>query len=323
MSKAVLRIAKIKTMGAVAATGKHNSRERDTPNADASKTPDNFRLDMYPEKNTLDAVQNLLPEKVRKNAVYAVEVVMSASPEFFEKMDRRDIGIWASRCKDWVAAEFGGGQNVANFTVHLDEQTPHIHAVVVPLKEGKLNCRHYLGGTRDVLSKFQDRFAEELKKQYPDIERGEKGSVAEHQEVKTYYERLKSGPEKRPVLEKGVLGNYTKESVDALVRWADSTATPFARATVQARAEKDRAEAEAQRAKQEAMQATESLKAEQARRLVAEKKLMGWDDIEREYEKLKGKSFKETIQAVLKDPVAIAAMKEREAKSSPGRSYGD
>ena len=37
----VLRIQKLKTWGAVAGSGKHNQRERDTPNADTSKLSEN------------------------------------------------------------------------------------------------------------------------------------------------------------------------------------------------------------------------------------------------------------------------------------------
>ncbi len=41
---AVLRIAKLKTMGEIGALGKHNERRRDTPNADAGRIQENVRL---------------------------------------------------------------------------------------------------------------------------------------------------------------------------------------------------------------------------------------------------------------------------------------
>ena len=55
-------------------------QERETPNADASRTPDN---DHWAAKSTDEAMgrlRELLPEKRRKDAVLAVEYVLTASP---------------------------------------------------------------------------------------------------------------------------------------------------------------------------------------------------------------------------------------------------
>lgn len=328
MSKCVLRIAKMKTMGAVAAAGKHNSRERDTPNADPEKTPDNFRLDNYREKDALEAVQKLMPEKVRKNGVLAVEVVMSASPDFFQGMDRRDITGWASKCRDWVAEEFGGGQNVANFTVHLDEQTPHIHAIVVPLKNGKLNCRHYLGGTRDVLSKFQDRFAETLQKNYPTLERGEKGSVAEHTTVKEFYEGIqkaefRNGPTITPI-KIGPVEVYKKKEVDEYRAWVLDHILPKAQEAHRLSKEAEKARAEKEAAEKKALDMEMGKRRAEALTESYQRELRNWERMESEYEKLKGVPFKETLEKTLSDPANIAAMHARlAAEKEKGRGYGD
>ena len=44
MSFAILRVEKIKTQGVIASIGKHNERERETPNADYNITPENKTL---------------------------------------------------------------------------------------------------------------------------------------------------------------------------------------------------------------------------------------------------------------------------------------
>jgi hypothetical protein len=44
-----------------------------------------------------------------------------------------------------VEAEFGVG-NVVSIDVHLDESTPHVHCVVTPIFQGKLQAKHWLDG---------------------------------------------------------------------------------------------------------------------------------------------------------------------------------
>jgi hypothetical protein len=50
---------------------------------------------------------------------------------------------WAARRA--VELQFGE-DNIVNFALHLDESTPHVHAVVTPIYEGKLNAKHWTGG---------------------------------------------------------------------------------------------------------------------------------------------------------------------------------
>ena len=52
------------------------------------------------------------------------------------------------------------------YAVHHDEGTPHIHLVVVPLKDGKLNARHFIGGHRDRMKELQDDFYEKVGKKF-------------------------------------------------------------------------------------------------------------------------------------------------------------
>lgn len=41
----------------------------------------------------------------------------------------------------WVEATFGK-ENVIGLHLHLDESTPHVHAVVTPIKDNKLQAKH-------------------------------------------------------------------------------------------------------------------------------------------------------------------------------------
>lgn len=69
-----------------------------------------------------------------------VQLVLSASPSFF-RTDGRGAGQWdESRLKAWKAATMAWlreeyGEDLAHAALHLDEDTPHIHALVVPTYE--------------------------------------------------------------------------------------------------------------------------------------------------------------------------------------------
>lgn len=80
---AIIRHAKLHTVGNLTASGEHTFRERDTPNADPEMTKHNSH---YLAQNTAELVENVkskLPEKVRKNGVICLEYLVTASPEFF------------------------------------------------------------------------------------------------------------------------------------------------------------------------------------------------------------------------------------------------
>jgi len=112
---------------------------------------------------------------------------------------------------NWLTETYGRA-NIVNFTVHHDELTPHIHAVITPIdSKGKLNCRDFLGG-RDKLSTMQTTFAKKV--EHLGLKRGIEGSKAIHQDVKRFYEIIQQAkPEFLPETkievkspEKGMLG---------------------------------------------------------------------------------------------------------------------
>lgn len=86
--------------------------------------------------------------------------------------------------------QFSGSiiDNVIATTIHRDESTPHMIAYVVPLVEGKLNAKHFLGG-REKLSDMQTDFAKSVGEPLG-LVRGLEGSKAEHQTIKKYYTNI-------------------------------------------------------------------------------------------------------------------------------------
>lgn len=55
----------------------------------------------------------------------------------------------------FLAAEFGA-ENVVSLELHMDESSAHFHAVVTPIKDGKLNAKHWMDGPAR-LSKLYER----------------------------------------------------------------------------------------------------------------------------------------------------------------------
>lgn len=186
---AIMRLAKVKTLGHVAGLGKHIERERETPNADPERTHLNERLAGTGDWHADVQARLQVAPTIRKNAVLSIEMMLGASPEWFnagtaaEQDRRRDA--WRDLSMAWLRDTFGE-QNVVAAVLHRDESTPHIQALIVPIDErGRLNARHFIGGDRRVLAELQDSYAEGVSAL--GLERGIRGSVATHQEVKQWY----------------------------------------------------------------------------------------------------------------------------------------
>ena len=132
-------------------------------------------------------IERIGDQPIRKNAVLGVEMFMGFSPGMSEHLDIHD---WARQQIAWVEKTFGR-DSLIKAVLHLDEETPHIHAIIVPFcgqtKTGipKLNCRGLIGdrgskkaGRIGQLEKLQDSYADH-NKQFG-LERGLRHSATEH-----------------------------------------------------------------------------------------------------------------------------------------------
>jgi len=181
---AVLRVAKLKTMGEIGALGKYNERTRDTPNADAGRLGENVRL--VGSGDWMADAQRRLDDAplIRSDAVLGIEHVMTASREFYARLDD-----WTERSMAWLRERYGEA-NIVAAVLHKDEQTPHIQALVVPISDaGRLSAYTYTGG-REKLGAMQDSYARAMEPL--GLERGVKGSVADHQTVKEFYAKIEA-----------------------------------------------------------------------------------------------------------------------------------
>lgn len=186
MPYAILRTAKLKTIGNIGGSLAHNYRERETKNADPSKINENTHS-LPDSESVKKAIVTRLPEKRRSDAVLCIEYMISASPEWTGWNDERQK-IFFDQSIQWLENRHAKN-NVVATSIHRDETTPHLVAYVVPLDEetGKLNAKRFLGG-RITLSKMQTDFANTV--EHLGLERGIEGSKAEHTRIKDYYAKI-------------------------------------------------------------------------------------------------------------------------------------
>jgi hypothetical protein len=189
-NKIILRTHKTKTTSQMSKMYKHNFRLDFCKNVDKDKSSLNEVLYGSNEETTYAAeVKSRIKEsdyykthKVRKDAVLGIDVLIgfgkleTVEPQF-------NLNMWKAQCVEWLQEEFGK-ENVASVVLHLDERQPHIHAFIVPMVDGKLNCKEFLG-TRENMRSLQDSIAEKMENL--GLERGAKRSIATHRDIKEFY----------------------------------------------------------------------------------------------------------------------------------------
>jgi hypothetical protein len=189
MAFAILRTEKLKG-ASVSASDKHTERERKTPNADEKKLKNNIRLIGEPGEKLRDLVNKEIEAaggKPRKDSVECVEFLMTASREYFDKPMK--TVEFAKKATDYMEMLEKRGLKFVKALMHVDEMTPHVVAYAVPFDPtGKLNAKYHFGGNKWRMAEYQDEFAEFM--QPLGLERGIRGSTAEHQKIQRHYGKI-------------------------------------------------------------------------------------------------------------------------------------
>ena len=177
---AILRFAKYKgpTLSRIEA---HNERTKDSYASNPDIDTERSRLNFHPVKpkgKYREVSNRIIREsgcRVRKDSVTAVEVLITASPEFFEGKKPREVKEFFDHALEFMKTK----QNAATYisaVVHVDEKTPHMHLIFVPLTpDNRLSAKTIIGN-RKKLTQWQDEFHAHMVKKYPDFERGESAS---------------------------------------------------------------------------------------------------------------------------------------------------
>lgn len=203
MSYIILHMDKFKKE-AVRGIQSHNTREREShtnPDIDYERSSHNYDLYESAAENYAEAIQNriddlLLVKAVRKDAVHMCGLIVSSDSAFFEKLSPEDTKRFFEESKAFLT-EFVGAENVISAMVHVDEKTPHIHFLHVPVTpDNRLNANKIY--TRESLKKLQTELPRHLQSRGFDLQRGveqEPGAKKRHlntREFKQQQEALRS-----------------------------------------------------------------------------------------------------------------------------------
>ena len=213
MGYAVLHLEKAK--GADSGMSAHIERTIQPKNADPKRTHLNRELIQFPEgvRNRTEAIQHRLntaglTRKIGKNQVQAIRIVLTGTHADMEQIEKNGrLDKWCQDNVDWLRKTYGA-DNVVSAVLHMDEETPHLHATIVPIVMGerkkqkkelavKKRYRTKAPAPRlcadEVMSRanlihYQDTYAEQMAAYR--LQRGIKGSEAQHISTHEYYRSL-------------------------------------------------------------------------------------------------------------------------------------
>lgn len=220
MGTAIFRVSGIKTTSDLRGIGKHNLDRKSETNKDIDlnrshenitlKTCTGTYLEMFNHvtddlkkqhdeqmKTTRKSRQKSFLDKINDDkADVACEFLMSATLEYFEGMSHEKIREWGESSLDFITDKIGiDKKNILHAVVHMDEKTPHLHVVAVPLVEkydGRrkkdvlaISRKHFIK-TREDMSEIQTRYVEHMNEKGFDLERGLEKSGAKHLDVARY-----------------------------------------------------------------------------------------------------------------------------------------
>ena len=194
MSYLVLHMDKFKKE-AIRGIQSHNRREREShsnPDIDYDRSAANYELHEAAASNYAEAIQNridelLLVKAVRKDAVRMCGLIVTSDKAFFDGLTPEETRRFFEESKAFLT-EFVGAENVVSAMVHMDEKTPHMHFLHVPVTpDGRLNANKIY--TRQSLRKLQSGLPAHLQSRGFVIERGVEqtpGSVKKHMDTREF-----------------------------------------------------------------------------------------------------------------------------------------
>lgn len=179
---------KVKSLDALNRKMNHNFRITDVPNADRERSKQNEEVIPLQDKDYVSAFKRKMIEAnhiPRKNAVLAIEVMLTYNARTVGKdFDKEQ---WKKENVKWLQDTFGK-ENVISAILHNDEGiegSGHIHAIIIPMYNGRLSARHYISGKAKMIE-LQNSYGKAMAK--VGLVRGMQGSVAKHQTIRKFYD---------------------------------------------------------------------------------------------------------------------------------------
>lgn len=203
MSYAIIRNEKLTRAQAMGAY-KHNERKtknHSNKNIDSSKT----ELNYYLKKNELSYIKEFdrikekydLKGQIRSNSNIMCEMVFTSDQKFFDEIGYTESQRYFKESYEFICKYKDlGEQNIISAVVHMDEDTPHMHLLFIPVvhtidKQGnkidKVCCRDFWRG-KNSYRDLQNAYFKHISEKGFKLERGELVEVTnrEHYSVQEY-----------------------------------------------------------------------------------------------------------------------------------------
>lgn len=203
MSYAIIRNEKLTRAQAMGAY-KHNERKtknHSNKNIDNSKT----ELNYYLKKNELSYIKEFdrikekydLKGQIRHNSNITCEMVFTSDQKFFDEIGYEESKRYFTESYNFICNYKNlGKQNIISAVVHMDEDTPHMHLLFIPVvhttdKQGnkidKVCCRDFWRG-KNSYRDLQNAYFKYISEKGFKLERGELVEVTnrEHYSVQEF-----------------------------------------------------------------------------------------------------------------------------------------
>ncbi|WP_342048889.1 MobV family relaxase [Bacillus sp. OTU530] len=227
MSYSIFRVKGIKTTGDLRGIGKHNDERVSHTNLDIDKTRSSENIELvkcagsYLKKfNEItsemkveheERMKTIRSDRRRtfdqainsaKNDV-AAEFLFTSDDVFFCDKSREEIEAWANKSLEFLEKDIGITKDkIIHAVVHMDEATPHLHVVAVPLTrdyDGRRKAevlqisRNKFIPTKEDLARLQDIYNERMNERGYNLQRGttkdiKHVAVSEFKEQTQYHE---------------------------------------------------------------------------------------------------------------------------------------
>lgn len=239
MAYAIFRTAKYKNTDKAKGVMAHHLREVPgaAPNANPTRSHLNITLGALTRSAMTKAVNERLAtctRKPRPDANRIVELMCTASPEFFSDKSHDQKKAYLLDCVEFAKHKFGAA-NVVGAYLHFDEMSPNVHIMCVPLETSMrttkkmareitaLNAGHYFGGKEKMIV-WQDEFAAFVQSRGHDLKRGEpKAETGRgHTPVSEYWKQKKRDIDGAQLAVAELLATASSEAKNAAVLRRDA-----------------------------------------------------------------------------------------------------
>lgn len=200
MSYAIIRNDKLTRIDAQGSYIHNDRRSKGHSNKDID--PTRTHLNFYCKENELTYIREFdrmkkeynLQGHIRSNSIIMCEMMITSDNEFFNKIGLEETKRYFRESYKFVCNYKNlGERNIVSAAVHLDETTPHMHLVYIPVihtkdEEGnaidKICARDFWRG-RDSYRKLQNEFHKYVTSKGFDLERGlpVEETGAKHQKI--------------------------------------------------------------------------------------------------------------------------------------------